>query len=418
MSFTRTLIIGFCCAGLTATGFGSDDFFDRVDEALTRNAFDGMVRARLSGALDLEGYSLQQPAPSIIYTDSHNLFNPRLTLFLDAQLGPRVYLYAQGAIDRGFDPGDGNAQSRFDEYAVRVTPSGEGVLNLQLGKFATVVGNWTLRHSSWDNPFITAPLPYANLTGIWDAIAARTSDVLLAWASVIPHPSHGGEYLDKDLSVPIVWGPSYASGAAAFGSWGKFNYAVEMKNASLSSRPEVWDIAQTQWQHPTWSGRLGWRPNQMWSLGISASAGSYLRPLALPTIMAGTSLDDYREVVFGQDVSFAWHHVQIWAEGYQARFEIPRVGDVRTFAYYVESKVKLTPRCFVALRLNQQSFSTVRDRLGSEIHWGRDIQRIDFGPGYRFTPHMQFKLQYSWQHEAADLRQTGHTVAGQFTLRF
>lgn len=414
----RTTIIGICCLGLVTAARGSDDFFDRLDEALTTSALDGTVRARLSGAVDLEAYNLQQPAPSTIFVRGHNLFNPRLALFLDAQFGAHAYFYAQGVADRGFDPGSGGAQARFDEYALRLTPGNVRWVNLQVGKFATVVGNWTLRHSSWDNPFITAPLPYANLTGVWDAIAARTSDVLLAWASVTPHPSRGGGYLDKDLSVPIVWGPSYASGAAVFGARGRFNYAVEIKNASLSSRPEVWDIAQTQWQHPTWSGRLGYRPNQMWSLGVSASAGTYLRPLARPTIVAGMSLDDYREVVFGQDVSFAWHHVQVWAEGYQARFEIPRVGDVRTFAYYVESKVKLTPQCFVALRWNQQSFSTLHDRFGSEVRWGRDVWRVDFGPGFRLTPHTQFKLQYSWQHEAADLRQTGQTVAGQFTLRF
>ena len=418
MKCFRTSIVGLCWVGLATAALGSDDFIDQVDEALTTSAFGGAIRARVSGAVDVEGYALQQPAPSLIFTNRRNLFNPRLSVFLDAQLGPRVYLYAQAAGDRGFDPSDGSAQTRFDEYALRFSPADGGVLSVQVGKFATVVGNWTLRHSSWDNPFITAPLPYANLTGIWDAIAARSSDVVLAWASVRPHPTSGGEYLNKNLSVPIVWGPSYASGAAVFGGLGKFNYAVELKNASLSSRPEVWDAAQTQWQHPTWSSRLGYRPNQMWNLGVSASAGTYLRPLAAPTIAAGHALDDYREVVFGQDIGFAWHQMQFWAECYEARYAIPRVGNADTIAYYAETKLKFTPQFFVALRWNQQVFSTLRDRLGEAVRWGRDVWRWDLGPGYRFTPHTQFKLQYCLQHEAADSRELGHMLAGQFTLRF
>jgi predicted porin len=211
------------------------------------------------------------------------------------------------------------------------------------------------------------------------------------------------------VSLPIIWGPSYASGAALFGGIGKFDYAVEMKNAALSSRPEVWDAAQTQWQHPTFSGRLGYRPDVSWNLGFSASTGSYLQPLAAPTLAAGYNLDDYRETVLGQDLGFAWHHFQFWSEVYRARFEIPRVGFADTTAYYLEAKLKFTPQFFGALRWNQQLFGTVRDSNGSPVPWGRDVWRIDLGFGYRFTPHTQFKVQYSWQHEDADLhRFPGH----------
>lgn len=414
----RAWITSAGCCLLAVSAFGADDFLDRVDDALTTSAFHDALRLRLSGTLDLEAYHLQQPAPSLIYTDGSGLFNPRLSLFLDAQLGAHIYVYAQSRADRGFDPGTGGLRGRLDEYALRYTLRDDGRLSFQIGKFATVVGNWAPRHGSWENPFITEPLPYANLTGIWDTIAARTSDVLFLWASVRPRPSRGGEYLKKSLSVPIIWGPSYASGAAVFGEVGRFNYALEMKNVSLASRPETWDVGESHWERPAWSGRLGYRPNPMWSLGVSASTGTYLRPLAHTTLAPGRALDDYREIVFGQDVSFAWHHTQVWAELYETRFEIPTVGDARTFAYYVEAKQKLTPQLFVALRWNQQFFSSLRDRTGASVRWGRDLWRIDVGPGYRFTPHTQFKLQYSLQHEDADSRELGHMLAGQFTVRF
>ena len=411
--------IGFGLAVLTSAGFGADDFLDRVDEALTGSFLHDGLRARLSGALDLEGYNFSLPAPGLVFTDHRDLFNPRLSLFLDAQIGPHVYLFAVARADRGFDAGDEDrTQLRLDEYALRLTPWTNSRTGWQIGKFATVVGNWTQRHSSWDNPFVTAPLPYENLTGVWDTMAVRSGRILLLWAGVRPHPSQGGGLLDKYRSVPIIWGPSYASGAAFFGGVGKFDYAVEMKNAALSSRPEVWDAAQTQWQHPTFSGRLGYRPDVSWNLGFSASTGTYLQPLAAPTLAAGHGLDDYRETVFGQDLGFAWHHFQFWSEVYRARFEIPRVGFADTTAYYLEAKVKFTPQFFGALRWNQQLFGTVRDSDGSPVPWGRDVWRIDLGLGYRFTSHTQFKMQYSWQHEAADLRSSRGMAAGQFTARF
>ena len=103
-----------------------------------------------------------------------------------------------------------------------------------------------------------------------------------------------------------------------------------------------------------------------------ASGGSYLHPDASPTLASGRRLDDYREIVLGQDIGFAWHNWQAWAEFYGARFEIPTVGNAHTFAYYVEAKYKFTPQLSGALRWNQQLFNRIGDK-----RWGRDIWRID-----------------------------------------
>jgi hypothetical protein len=413
-------VLSFCFFAFLVRALAVDDFLDRLGETLTITAFDDRVRARLRGTLDFETYHLDGPAPGLIFTNNDFLLNPRLSLFLDAQLGPQVYIFVQGRVDRGFDPNEGEAGTRLDEYAVRVSPWQDGRFNLQIGKFATVVGNWVARHSSWDNPFVTAPLPYENLTAIWDSVAADSSATLLAWAHVRTKAGDfsGDEFAEKHLHQPVIWGPSYASGAAVFGRVGQVDYAAELKNTSLSSRPEVWDATETQWQHPTFSGRLGFRPNEMWTFGVSTSTGTYLRPEAEPTLAAGHSLDDYRQIVIAQDIGFAWRHLQIWAESYQTRFEIPNVGDVDTFAYYLEAKYKITPQLFGALRWNQQTFGTVRNSEGARVKWGRDVWRIDPAFGYRFTAHTQLKLQYSLQHEKSGPREYGHTLAAQVTVRF
>jgi len=396
----------------------AQEFLDRVDDRLTTSLQDDRVRVRVSGALDLEGYEIPQPFSGLVFARGHELFNPRLGLFFDAQIGPRVYVYAQARLDRGFDPTNGAARLRPDEYAVRFTPSDRGAFSFQAGKFATVVGSWAPRHGSWDNPLIAAPLPYENLTGLWDSEAPRTTEVLLLWAGLRPRPSSGGRLLVKSLSLPVIWGPSYASGAAVSGQLGKFNYAFEVKNASLSSRPETWDASETHWRHPTFSGRVGWRPNAMWHLGLSASTGIYLRPRAESLLPAGTALAQYRETVLGQDIAFAWHRVQVWAELYEARFQIPRIGQADTVAGYVETKFKFTPQLFGALRWNQQFYSTLRDRTGAPVRWGRDAWRLDAGPGYRFTAHTQFKVQVSLQRETTERDATKPAAAAQFTVRF
>ena len=397
----------FCLLACTVRAFEIDDFFDRLDNVLTTAAFEGNLRARLSVTIDIEFYNFQQPAPGLIDSEIDNLFNPRLTLFLDAQLGSQIYFFAQSRLDRGFDPSDHGAQVRLDEYALRFTPWDDSRFNLQVGKFATVVGNWVPRHLSWENPFINAPLVYENVTLVSDKIApASPLDFVHEFEN------------EKYEFNPVIWGPSYASGISISGRLGQFDYAAEMKNASLSSRPESWSVTETGFDHPTFSGRVGFRPNQIWNFGLSASDGPCFRPEAEQTLPPGRDIGDYREFVLGQDVSFASHHLQLWAEFYEARFEVPRVGDADTFAYYLEAKYKFTPQLFGALRWNQQLFSNISDGADSQVRWNQNLWRIDMAAGYRFTSHIQLKLQYSFQQETTGPRDDNHLIAAQLTVRF
>src|SRR5438876_10142663 len=91
-----------------------DDFLDRLDNALTFSAFQDNIGARLSGTIDLEVYHFEQPAPELIDSKIDNLFNPRLTVFLDAQLGKQIYFFAQLRLDRGFDASNHGCQVCID----------------------------------------------------------------------------------------------------------------------------------------------------------------------------------------------------------------------------------------------------------------------------------------------------------------
>jgi hypothetical protein len=396
----------------------ADDWLDRFGSMLTIGSRDGNVRAHLSGLLDLEGYRIEQPAPGLIFTERKTLVNPRLTLFLDSQAGRQIYAFAQARLDRGFDPGSRDAEVRLDEYAIRYTPWEDGRLSIQAGKFGSVVGNWVQRHSSWDSPFITAPVPYENLTGIWDGSAPGSVEVLRYWANIGPVPSAHEAYEDKHRRIPVIWGPAYTSGIMVSGQLGRLEYAAELKNASLSSRPENWDATRRGFSRPALSARLGYRPTTAWNVGFSASEGAYLLPEAEPSLPPGRDIGDYRQFVLGQDISFERHHLQVFAEFFESRFEVPVVGSADTFSYYLETKYKFTPQFFGALRWNQQLFASIPDGRGGRTEWGNDLYRIDTAIGYRFTPHTQLKLQYSLSREESISQDFAHTIAGQVTLKF
>ena len=382
---------------------GAEDFLDRVDQSLTISTYHDQVRARVSGLLDLEYYNFAQPPPGLIRADGHNLFNPRLSMFLDAQFGPHIYFFAQSRFDTGFDPTDLGAQVRLDEYALRVTPWSDGRFNLQVGKFATVVGGWVERHLSWDNPFINAPLPYETATLVSDVELPLTGQSFRA----VPG-------FDKYEFLPIIWGPSYTRGVSVSGEVGTFEYAAELKNASISSRPETWN--DSDFNHPAVDLRIGLRPNEAWRFGLSAAEGSYLRSEARPLDDAVAS--ESRQFVLGQDISYARGHLQVWAEAFEARFQVPRLGDADVFAYYFEAKYKLTPQLYGALRWNQEMFESNRDSAGRSVAKAHDIWRVEAALGYRFTAHTQLKLQYSLAGGDFVSQNLNGTFAAQLTVRF
>jgi hypothetical protein len=385
----------------------AQEFLDQLDQRLTVTAFDNQFRTRLSGTLDLEFYSFDLPAPGLIDATSEQLFNPRLTLFVDSQIGPAVYFFSQIRIDRHFDPTDQGAQLRLDEYALRITPWEDGRLSVQLGKFATVIGRWVQRHLSWDNPFMNAPLIYENVTAVEARLApAFTADFDPALAD------------EKYEYNPVIWGASYTSGISVAGRVGKIDYAIEFKNAPLASRPERWDATRMGFDHPSVNGRIGFKPNESWNLGVSGSRGPYFEEEAAASLPPGRSLDDYDEFLIAEDVSFEWHHLQVWTEFHEARFEVPRVGNADVFGYFVEAKYKFTPQFFGAARWNQQLFGNVPDGSGHEIPWGRDTWRLDLALAYRFTSNIQLKVQWDLEHRDNGRDGLGYLLGTQLTVRF
>jgi len=403
MSAARVLLV---ILGLAAT-CPAQEWLDRVEDALRLQTKDGLFRAALSGLVDVEGYYVDQRPPGLLFGEQ-SFVNARASFFVDTKLGEHFYGFLQARVDRGFDPLSKDFDARLDEYLLRWTPLPENKLNLQFGKFATVVGSWVQRHDSWQNPLITAPLAYENITIASDSYPPASPSDFLARRS---YPDQ------KDDWLPMIWGPVYAAGGSIFGSLGQFDYAFEIKNAALASRPDTWGPVENPWTYPTVGGRLGFRPNEAWNHGVSFSVGPYLYELQTP-LPPGRSIGDYDQILLGYDVSYARGRWQFWAEVFLNRFQVPNVGNADALSYYIEAKYKITSALYAAARWNQEISGTVPDGVGGYQTWDRDMVRIDVALGCRFSRHFQGKLQYSFGHRDAPLQQGEQLVAAQLTLRY
>jgi hypothetical protein len=374
---------------------------DVLDEALTYARPERNVQADFSVLADLELYLPETPSPGLLFPDDEAWLNPRLAVFFDLSVGSVVQIHSQMRVDRGFDPGSvPSGEGRLDEYYLRVSPLEDDRVAFKVGKFATAFGNWATRNLSWDNPFVTAPLAYEDVLNVSDVTMPRSAQALVGRRRVADRK---GDWLTA------IWGPSYASGASVSGRIEKLDYAFEVKNAALSSRPDEWVLTQRGLDQPTITARLGARPTPEWAFGTSFSHGSY-------TLESVGSDPD--QTTYGIDASYQHHHLQIWGEVIYTQFEIPAVGDADAVSYYLETRYKVTPQLWAALRWNHSLFGSVPDGAGGQTPWDRDAWRVDLSFGWRFSRHWQAKIQGSVGGREGNEVQGNHLLAAQLTLKF
>ena len=384
----------------------AQEFLESLDNALTLSSTDASLRADLSGLLDLEAYAPETPVLGLLNTDDALFFNPRLTLMLDVQAGAHWRAHAQLRTDRGFDPGFApDGQTRLDEYFLEWKPLESDALHVRVGKFATAFGAWNQRRLSWENPFITAPAAYGDMLPVTDSAVAPLAGFL----------GRRGKPDNPQTWLPIIWGPSYATGVSVFGRLAQIDYVFEVKNASLSSRPNAWDATQNGWQSTTYTGRLGWRPAPEWNFGTSFSHGPYLLPESQSSLPIDTSWRDFDQTTFGLDASYAHDRWLIWAELMNSRFEVPNVGAVRVLSGFIEAKYKLNAQWWLASRWNQSWFGDIPTTSRA---WDNDGWRLDLALGHRFSRNVQAKLQYSLAEHSGNDQEGNHLLAAQITVKF
>jgi hypothetical protein len=390
-----------------------DDVADAVRDFTLFETPDGQVSLDFDLYLTMDNLFMSQPPPGIIVNPDTYLPSPRLSILGQLDVSDWMTLFALGRVDRGFDPTDGDAEVRPDEYYLQLDPA-EGHLRFTAGKFGTSYGQWARRYFEWDNPMTNAPLAYEWVTTVGDGNDAPT--VAPSRAAFL---NRKNQVIPRNKWLTAIWGPSYTTGFRFDGTSAIFDYAFEVKNNALSSRPTEWDL----WNHGfygnalTYTGRFGVRPVTDWNVGVSGSSGAYLVPNA-PGIPAG-SWTDYSQQAAGIDVSWAHGPVETWAEAHWVSFEVPGpVGAVGLWTWFVESKWKFMPGWWTAGRFNQQLYDDIADGFGGTTPWGNDVWRVDWCVGWHVDRTATIKFQYSYTDESGPVGQGRNLFDVQLVFAF
>ena len=411
----------------TDTADPMESFLERLRDFQSFGTEDGQISFNADVWLTLDYMVFSTPPPGFIQTTNGQIFAPTLSGLFTLDISKHLEFVFLGLVNRGFDPTETSVQSQPAEYYTQLTPFDTPVLNFKGGKFQTAFGQWTNRHFSTQNSLINAPMMYGQMTSVTDgndgaSIAPNTTSLVNRKNSASPPVTKW---------IPIVWGPSYASGFQLNGTVGtlqQLDWAFEMKNASLSSRPQEWDLWNRGFNYPTFTARAGYRPDAAWNIGVSGSSGSYISQAAYDrfstTSKAGSSISESRQNVVGTDISYAHGPIELWSEFAWSQYEVPdakagkAVGNIGAYSYFIESKWKFMPQFWLSGRWNQQMYSNVTPAGGSETPWYNNLWRADACLGFKINRFTQFKVQYSYTEEAGTIDPGQNLFAVELVIQF
>ena len=257
-------------------------------------------RATIETLVDLEGWKTDAGSALLARNNGHAAYEGRLTLFGAWRPLTNLQLTAVGEAEGG------NAESKkayweYDLLEARWNASPALVVNA--GKILMPMGLFGARRFSFTNPVIGAPDMYPPLYPWGVNVGGRAGRI---------------DYRAAAVSLPVV-NPRYTPAPG--------QRLRPLLGAGVTLGPSL-------------------------HLGLSATRGPYLNKNLQGQVPNGRSWDEYRQTIIAGDARFSVGYLETRFEAAWSEYEVPTSGQrLHGFGAYGEAKLTLSPRVFVATRL-------------------------------------------------------------------
>ena len=323
----------------------------------------------------------------------------------------RTFRAAVAALWQPFDRLAVLAEVRSDDAAdislsaayVRIRPWRRRAFDVQAGRIPPVFGAFGRRAYQADRPLIGYPLAYQYLTSLrTDAVPAGAADLLRmrgrGWRSSFPV---GSPYAGPGL--PLISAFNWDTGVQARWAAPRVDAAVAVTTGTLSS-PRLRDDnggKQT-------AARLAGTPVVGLIVGASAARGSWLSR----DVPGATR--HHAQTALGADVEYSRGRGLARAELIWSRWDLPALSSpaaerrLSAVGAWIEGRYRLSPRLYVAGRLDGLSFSDIRSPANAAVPWDAPVRRYELGAGYSLQRNLVVRgsLQFNQRNGAATERRT------------
>lgn len=329
----------------------------------------------LQGIVDGEAWSTSNSSNLLTRNDGRPAGLGRLELWGAYEPLHGFVIYAEGAAEGGPARSDRGTTIYANQLGLRYATTPSFVVDV--GKMTPVIGAFAPRHFSTRNPLIGTPDGYT-------------------------------------LQYPV--------GAKVSGNVGIFDYRVAM--VSLPTTHVGYQPDPTPVLRPAIGG--GVTPLIGLRLGGSFTVGPYLNKDDAPSVPVGTKWSDYHQRVAALDASYAYGYLETHVEAARGTYDVPLHGSITGFTYYGEAKYTLTPRFFLAARVERNKYPFIRASTaagGTYADRLTDFMDGELGAGYRASTNTLIKASVRgdrwWVKPGTGFRgEGGHAIAIQISQAF
>jgi hypothetical protein len=281
---------------------------------------------------------------------------------------------------------------------VRLSPWGEGGLNVQVGRVPPVFGAYPRRAYSDEGPLIGLPLVYQYLTTMRSDAVPLGADDLLAVRGRGWYVSYPSGAFPPGPGVPVASATRWDTGVQVRLARDRFEAALALTRGTLAD-PRVGETNDGK----QLAGRVAFRPGPSFTFGVSAADGRFLAESVTDVLPSGLG-DDFRQRAIGLDLEHALGHLVLRAELVASRFELPAIGTpaveepLGILGGFLEARYRVAPGWTVGARVDRLDFSTLRGSRTSES-WDAEVTRVEAGVSFVPRRHVSLRAvyQYNWR---------------------
>ena len=274
----------------------------------------------VQGIADAELWKTDSGSILLTRNGGRPAFLGRVHLWGAAELGRHFVVYAAGTAETG-NARQADGTEWYTELAgIRYTRS--SALVVDAGKIPHVVGTFAARRYSSRNPLIGIPDGYPVQYPLGLQVSGARGRV---------------DYRGAVISLPVQ----------------HEGYTPEPSEAA---RPAI---------------GAGFTPITGVRIGGSATWGSYLNRDLAPSLLAGRSWRSYAQRIVAADAQLSRGYLELRGELGTSSYDVPDSArgsiTVRGITYYAEAKYTLTPRLFVATRVERNDYPYIQPL--SQVQW-------------------------------------------------
>jgi hypothetical protein len=275
------------------------------------------------------------------------------------------------------------AEIRTDDLAqidiaaayLRVRPVRGVPLDLQIGRIPPVFGAFGRRAYQTDRLLIGYPLGYQYLTSLRsDALPASPADLVAmrgrGWRSSFPI---GATY--EGPGLPLISAFRWDTGIQARWTNGTVDAAASLTQGTLAN-PRVTDNNGGK----QLAARLAVQPSAAVRIGGSVARGAWIDD-GMPLDTASTE-----QTALGGDIEFSAGRWLVRGEIIWSSWDMPFLSppaegsEISALASWLEGRYRVTPRVYVAGRIDRLGFSTINADGGPQT-WDANVRRLEGGVG-------------------------------------